>query len=78
MREPVETPFPIEDVFEKDAVYRLSLMNLRLQCESVQVQGANKDLQGASRLTLSPCRMSTKELSLTQKSPERSGDFRLL
>lgn len=38
VREPVETPFPIEDQYEKDAMYRLSIMNLRIQCESIQVK----------------------------------------
>ena len=50
MREPVETPFPIEDVFEKDAVYRLSLMNLRLQCESVQVKVQTKTFRAQADL----------------------------
>lgn len=50
VREPVETPFPIEDVFEKDAVYRLSLMNLRLQCESVQVKVQTKTFRAQADL----------------------------
>ena len=37
-REPIETPFPIEDVFEQDAVYRMSINNLRIECESVQIR----------------------------------------
>ena len=48
--EPVETPFPVEDVFEKDAVYRLSLMNLRLQCESVQVKVQTKTFRAQGDL----------------------------
>ena len=50
VREPVETPFPIEDVFERDAVYRLSLMNLRLQCESVQVKVQTKTFRAQADL----------------------------
>ena len=50
VREPVETPFPIEDVFEKDAVYRLSLMNLRMQCESVQVKVQTKTFRSQADL----------------------------
>ena len=50
VREPVETPFPIEDVFEKDAVYRLSLMNLRMQCESVQVKVQTKTFRAQADL----------------------------
>lgn len=41
-QEPVETPFPFEDVFERDAVYRMSITNLRMQCESVQVRVKTK------------------------------------
>lgn len=37
-KEPVETPFPLEDIVERDAVYRLSITNLRIECESVQVR----------------------------------------
>lgn len=40
LEEPVETPFPIEDAFERDSVYRLSIMDLRIECESVQVRVA--------------------------------------
>lgn len=48
--EPPETPFPIEDVFEKDAVYRLSIMNLRMQCESVQVRVKTKTFRAQANL----------------------------
>lgn len=37
-REPAETPFPVEDKYDKSAVYRLSIMGLRIECESVQVK----------------------------------------
>ena len=37
-QEPVETPFPFEDIVEKDSVYRMSINSLRIQCESVQVR----------------------------------------
>lgn len=50
VREPAETPFPVEDVFEKDAVYRLSLMNLRIQCESVQVKVQAKTFRAQANL----------------------------
>lgn len=41
-QEPAETPFPTEDVFEQDAVYRLSIMGLRIQCESIQARVQTK------------------------------------
>ena len=49
-REPAETPFPIEDVFERDAVYRLSLMNIRMMCESVQVRVQTKTFRNQASL----------------------------
>ena len=45
-----ETAFPIEDVFERDAVYRLSIMNLRIQCESVQVRIKTKTFRNQANL----------------------------
>lgn len=38
VEEPYESPFPREDQYEQDATYRLSIMNLRIQCESVQIK----------------------------------------
>lgn len=49
-KEPAETPFPTEDVFEKDAVQRLSIMNLRIQCESVQVRVMTKCFRSQASL----------------------------
>ena len=50
MKEPAETPFPVEDVFERDAVYRFSIMNLRIQCESVQVRMKTKTFRSQGNL----------------------------
>lgn len=36
--EPPETPFPVEDPYERDAIYRLSLTQFRMRGESVQVK----------------------------------------
>lgn len=36
--EPVETPFPFEDEFEEDAVFRLNLSNIRIRCSSIQAK----------------------------------------
>lgn len=36
--EPPETAFPIEDIYEEKSVYRFSIMDLRIECESVQVK----------------------------------------
>ena len=50
VKEPAETPFPVEDVFERDAVYRFSIMNLRIQCESVQVRMKTKTFRSQGNL----------------------------
>lgn len=50
IEEPAETPFPIEDVFERDSVYRLSIMDLRMQCESVQVRVQAKTFRAQANL----------------------------
>lgn len=48
--EPIETPFPVEDQYEKKAVYRLSIMNLKIQCESIQVKVQTKTFRAQSNL----------------------------
>lgn len=50
VKEPAETPFPVEDVFERDAVYRLSIMSLRIECESVQVRMKTKTFRNQANL----------------------------
>lgn len=50
VEESPERPFPIEDVFERDAVYRLSIMNLRIECESVQVRIKTKTFRNQANL----------------------------
>lgn len=49
-KEPMETPFPVEDILEQDAVQRLSIMDLRIQCESVQVRVLSKTFRAQSNL----------------------------
>ena len=49
-RETSESPFAIEDVFEQDAVQRLSVMCLRLECESVQVRVQTKTFRAQGNL----------------------------
>lgn len=48
--EPAETPFPIEDVFEENAIYRMSLTNLRLACSAVQVRVRTKTFRSQANL----------------------------
>lgn len=49
-KEPAETAFPIEDVFERDAVYRLSIVGLRIECESVQVRMKTRTFRNQANL----------------------------
>lgn len=48
--EPPETAFPIEDVVEEKSVYRLSIMDLRIECESVQVKVKARTFRAQSSL----------------------------
>ena len=48
--EPAETPFPVEDVFEENAIYRMSLTNLRLDCSAVQVRARVKTFRSQANL----------------------------
>ena len=48
--EPPENPFPFEDVFEENAVYRMSLTNLRLRCSAVQVRVKTKTFRNQANL----------------------------
>lgn len=48
--EPAEKPFAVEDVFERDAVYRLSIMGIQMLCESVQVRAMTKTFRNQANL----------------------------
>lgn len=48
--EPPETAFPIQDIHEQNSVYRLSMMNLRLERESVQVKVKAKTFRAQASL----------------------------
>lgn len=48
--EPVETPFPFEDVFEENAVYRMSVNNMRLRCSSIQLRVMTKTFRNQANL----------------------------
>ena len=50
VNEPAETPFPVEDVFEENAIYRMSLTNLRLACSAVQVRARVKTFRSQANL----------------------------
>ena len=50
VKEPAETPFPFEDIFEENAVYRMSITNLRVRCSAVQVRVMTKTFRTQANL----------------------------
>ena len=50
VEEPAETPFPTEDVYEENAIYRMSLTNIRLTCSAVQVRARVKTFRSQANL----------------------------
>ena len=59
--EPAETPFPFEDVFEENAIYRMSLMNIRLRCSAVQVRVKAKTFRTQANLVSVELEVQPKE-----------------
>ena len=45
-----ETPFPFEDVFEENAIYRMSITNLRIRCSAIQVRAKTKTFRSQANL----------------------------
>lgn len=50
VREPAETPFPFEDIFEENAIYRMSLLNMRLKCSAIQIRVKAKTFRSQANL----------------------------
>lgn len=50
VHEPVERPFEPEDIYEEDAIYRMSINNLRIRCESVQTRVQTKTFRNQANL----------------------------
>lgn len=48
--EPPEAPFDEEDLYEENAIYRMSIAHLRIQCESVQVRVKTKTFRQQANL----------------------------
>lgn len=49
-QEPPETAFPVEDITEERSVYRFSVMDLRIRCESIQVKMKAKTFRDQASL----------------------------
>lgn len=50
VNEPVERPFAFEDPYEQDAIYRMTISNLRIQCSSVQIRTMTKTFRSQANL----------------------------
>lgn len=50
IEEAPETAFPVQDIYGEDATYRLSMMNLRLKRESIQVKVKAKSFRSQASL----------------------------
>lgn len=50
IKESPETAFPEEDITEEKSVYRLSVMDLRIRCESVQIKMKTKTFRAQASL----------------------------
>jgi len=50
VEEPPETAFPVQDIYGEDATYRLSIMDLRLERESIQVKVKAKTMRNQASL----------------------------
>lgn len=48
--EPVETPFPLQDEYEEDAVFRMTLSHLRIQCSAIQEKVKVKTFRSQANL----------------------------
>lgn len=50
VKEPAEKAFPFEDVYEENAIYRMSITNLRLRCSAVQIRVKTKTFRNQANL----------------------------
>ena len=50
VQEPAEAAFPFEDVYEENAIYRMSIIGFRLECSAVQVRVKTKTFRSQANL----------------------------
>lgn len=48
--EPAEMPFPIEDIYEENAIFRMSITNLRVRCSAAQLRVRTKTFRTQANL----------------------------
>lgn len=61
IEEPSETAFPEQDIYGEDATYRLSIMDLRLERESVQIKVKAKTMRNQASLLSVLVELSPKQ-----------------
>lgn len=59
--EPVETPFPFEDVFEENAIFRMSLIGQRIECSAIQVRVKTKTFRSQANLISTEVEVQPKQ-----------------
>ena len=50
VQEPPETAFPFEDVYEENAIYRMSIIGMRLRCSAIQIRVKTKTFRRQANL----------------------------
>lgn len=50
VQEPPETAFPFEDVYEENAIYRMSIIGMRLKCSAIQIRVKTKTFRRQANL----------------------------
>lgn len=48
--EPIETPFPFEDTFEENAIYRISILDVRIRASAIQARIMTKTFRNQADL----------------------------
>lgn len=60
VKEPVESPFPFEDTFEENAIYRISIMDIRIRASAVQARIMAKTFRNQANLVSAEFEVSPK------------------
>lgn len=50
VQEPPETAFPFEDIYEENAIYRMSIIGMRLRCSAIQIRVKTKTFRRQANL----------------------------
>lgn len=61
VKEPVETPFPFEDTFEENAIYRMDVLDIRIRASAVQARIKTKTFRKQADLVSVEFEVSPKQ-----------------